>query len=99
MPVVRTDGRSVGRSVGQAYGHVITKISRMGRLHHFFRYGAALAAWSSAMNTYLLRNSPLRERRGAASLRYGNRAEFTILVCGRRPYPVWFSCRRESYPV
>ena len=31
-PVVRTDGR--------AYGHVITKFSRMGRLPHFLSYGA-----------------------------------------------------------
>ena len=33
MPVVRTDG-------GRADGHVITKISQMGRLAHFLRYGA-----------------------------------------------------------
>ena len=31
-PVVRTDGR--------AYGHMITKFSRMGRLPHFLSYGA-----------------------------------------------------------
>ena len=31
-----------GRTVGRAYGHVISKISRMGRLTHFFRYGATL---------------------------------------------------------
>ena len=34
FPVVRTDGR--------AYGHVITKFSRMGRLPHFLSYGAPL---------------------------------------------------------
>ena len=28
------------RSVGRAYGHVITKFSRMGRLPHFHSYGA-----------------------------------------------------------
>ena len=33
MPVVRTDGR--------AYGHVITKISRMGRLLNFLTQGAS----------------------------------------------------------
>ena len=38
MPVVRTDGRSVGR----AYGQVITKISRMGRLPNFLTRGAPL---------------------------------------------------------
>ena len=32
FPVVRTDDR--------AYGHVITKFSRMGRLPHFITYGA-----------------------------------------------------------
>ena len=32
FPMVRTDGR--------AYGHVITKFSRMGRLPHFLSYGA-----------------------------------------------------------
>ena len=37
MSVVRRDGRSLARSV---YGHVITKLSRMGRLPHFLRYGA-----------------------------------------------------------
>ena len=37
MSVVRRDGRSLARSV---YGHVITKLSRMGRLPHFLSYGA-----------------------------------------------------------
>ena len=36
MPVVRTDGR--------AYGHVITKFSRIGRLPHFLNHGALLRA-------------------------------------------------------
>ena len=31
QPEVRTDRRSFGQSVGRAYGHVISKISRMGR--------------------------------------------------------------------
>ena len=35
MPVARTDGRT--------YGHVITRISGIGRLPHFLRYGATLA--------------------------------------------------------
>ena len=35
---------------GRAYGQVITKISRMGRLPHFPRYGTTLArTWSFAM--------------------------------------------------
>ena len=45
MPVVRTDRRAGGR----AYGDVISKISRMGRLPHFLRCGATLArSWISA---------------------------------------------------
>ena len=36
MPVVRRDGR--------AYGHVITKIYRMGRLPNFLTHGATLRA-------------------------------------------------------
>ena len=35
----------------------------------------------------------------AALLYYGNRADVTVLVCEQKPYPVWFSCRRKSYPV
>ena len=42
MPVVRTDGRTVGRAGGRAYGHVINKFSRMGRLLHFLAHGAPL---------------------------------------------------------
>ena len=33
-----------GRTVGWAYGHVITKISRMGRLPNFLTHGAPLRA-------------------------------------------------------
>ena len=47
MRVVRTDG-------GRAYGHVITQISRMGRLSHFLRYGATLARSSRASRAPLL---------------------------------------------
>ena len=49
FPVVRTDGR--------AYGHVITKFSRMGRLPHFLSYGAPSTrarfarGWSSAIRS------------------------------------------------
>ena len=35
MSVLRTDGRT--------YGHVITKISRIGRLSHFVKYGVTHA--------------------------------------------------------
>ena len=40
-----------------------------------------------------------RDRRGAASPRYRNRAKITILMCGQKQYPVWFSCRRKSCPI
>ena len=41
-----------------------------------------------------------RVRRGAVSLRYRNRAEIhRSYVCERKPYPLWLSCRRHSYPV
>ena len=36
---------------------------------------------------------------GAASLRYRNRAEIFVLICEQKPYPLWFSIRRKSYPV
>ena len=38
LPVVRTGGRAGGR----AYGHVIAKFSRMGRLLHFLTHAALL---------------------------------------------------------
>ena len=33
------------------------------------------------------------------SLRYRNRAEITVVMCEQKPYLVWFSRRRKSYPV
>ena len=33
----------------------------------------------------------LRGRRAAASLRYRNRAEITVIVCVQKPHQVWFS--------
>ena len=54
-----------------------------------------------SVNTYPLCDSPLfsRDRRGAASLRYRNRAQITVFMCEQKPYPEWFSCRRKIYPV
>ena len=41
-----------------------------------------------------------RDRRGAASPPYRNHyAEIMVLMCEQKPHPVWFSCRRKSYPV
>ena len=58
MPVLRTDGRLGGRSAGRtvgwaggrAYGHVITKFPRMGRLLHFLIHGASLLLWLVFLN-------------------------------------------------
>ena len=36
---------------------------------------------------------------GAAWLLYSNRADITVPMCEQKPNPVWFSCRRRSYPV
>ena len=37
-------------------------------------------------------------RRSAASVRYRNCADITILMCEQKPYyPVWSSCRRKNY--
>ena len=36
-----------------------------------------------------------RDRRGAAPLRYRNRAEITVLTCEQNCYTVWFLCRRK----
>ena len=33
----------------------------------------------------------LRDQRRAASLRYRNRAEITVLMCDQKPYPACFS--------
>ena len=50
FPVVRTDGR--------AYGHVITKFSRMGRLPHLLSYGAPSTRALCAGGAPLLSNIP-----------------------------------------
>ena len=31
--------------------------------------------------------------------RYRNRAEISVLIYEQKPYPLWFLCRRKSYPV
>ena len=37
-----------------------------------------------------------RDRCGASSLCYINRAKITVFMCVQKPYPVWFLCRRKS---
>ena len=48
--------------------------------------------------TYPICDAPLLRStgRGAASLRYRNRAEITALLCEQKHYPIWFSCWRKS---
>ena len=36
---------------------------------------------------------------GAASFLYRNRTEIFVLICEQKPYPLWFSIRRKSYPA
>ena len=36
---------------------------------------------------------------GAVSLRCRNRAEIFVLMCEQKPYPLWFSIPRKTYPV
>jgi len=44
-----------------------------------------------SVNTYpICDSSSLEITRGAASLRYRNRAEITILMCEQKPYRVWY---------
>ena len=40
-----------------------------------------------------------RDQRGAASLRYRNAAEITVVICELKSYQIWFSCRHKSFPV
>ena len=60
-------------------------------------YGEQL--FVSSVNTYRICDFPFRDRCVAAYLRFRNRAEITVLMCEQKPYPVWFPCRRKSYPV
>ena len=48
------------------------------------------------MNTHPICNSPLCSFAPLQKLR---RKEITVLICEQKPYPVWFSRRRKSYPV
>lgn len=42
---------------------------------------------------------PIRCAWRSTSLRHRKRAAKTVLLCERKPFPVWFSRRRKSYPV
>ena len=62
-------------------------------LAQFFRYGPGMAVQRHKRIRYV--KVFFQGRRGAASLRYKNRAEITVVMCEQKPYPVWFSCRRK----
>ena len=51
------------------------------------------------VNTIRYVTLQFRDPRGADSLSQRNRVEITVLLCEQSPYPVWFSCRRKSFPV
>ena len=46
-------------------------------------------------STYPIGDELLRDQRGAASFRYRNRAEITVVMCELKLYPISFSCRHE----
>ena len=53
------------------------------------------------MNAHPICNSPLYRsaQRSFAPLQKSPQKEITVLICEHKPYPVWFPCRRKSYPV
>ena len=66
-----------------------------------FRYGLNTRSYHTKEwhRTYPICDFPLSwwVRRSFATLQ--NRAATTVLVCEKTPYPIWFSWRRESYPL
>ena len=71
-------------------------------LNYFLNGPSGCSHFTSVwLKTYLIFDAPLSRsaRRGAAFLRHRNRAATTALVCEQRPYRIWFSWRRQSYPV
>ena len=66
-----------------------------------FRYGPNTCSYWPKFGTEPIRYATLhfQDRRNTASLRYSNRNEITVLVCVQKPYPVWLSCRRQSYSI
>ena len=48
------------------------------------------------MNTFCSR---CHEKWAQKPIRYRNRSEITVRMTEQKPYPVWFSCLRKSYPV
>ena len=58
-----------------------------------------LNPFQSSFILFHFRYGPNTCARVAASLCDRNRAEITVLVCQKKPYPVRFSCLRRSHPV
>ena len=73
--------------------HAAVFVSRQKRLCMTLRIGVA--------KTAPMCDDPLSRWAwpGAASLRYRNCAEITVLICEQKPYPVGFSWRNKSSPV
>ena len=79
-----------------------------------YKQGEKFRLWSRQTDSFLCRQekfscivwTPIwyvtlhfRDPRGAASLRYRNRVEISVLICEQKPYPLWFLCWRKSNPV
>ena len=99
VDVVFLDFAKAFVKVGRAYGHVITKFSRMGRLPHFLSYGApSTRAWSSAISRFVTLH--FRDRRRAQLRSVAEISAATaVLMCEQKPLLVRFSWRRKSFPV
>ena len=78
---------------------VVSKIKAM-----FTVYRIAFRADTKALQ-YSVHTYPICDRLhleiGPAQLRYRKfkHAQIAVVICEQRPSPVWFLCRRKSYPV
>ena len=77
---------------------VVSKIKAMFTVY-LIAFRADTKALQYSVQTYpICDRLHFRDRPGAAPLQK-TRAEITVLMCEQNPYPVWFLCRRKSYPL
>ena len=75
-------------------------------------FGAALTHWIFNPRSYLLCSHQERmcvslgshytkvlHTQNLSDLRHSSRAAIAVFVCEQKPYPLWFSWQRKSYPV
>lgn len=60
------------------------------------KFASARSDQSVAQNLSDMWHSSCRDRHGAASLLYRNRAAKTVLTCEQKPHKVWFPCCQKS---